>query len=401
MTMRAVCRALLLIGVVVLPATLSAQMPDAKQMSGVPLPVSDLPAGTVTVRVVRGAMTNIIPGQLVELTGGPSTLSAKTNDAGRAEFSGLQPGTRVKAATTVNGERLESQEFAVPAAGGIRVALVATDAQVQQQADRERQRAESAAQLGTVVLSDRSRFVFEMGDEALNAFALLEIVNAAQVPVKTANAIVFDLPSAALGAGLLEGSTKQASVTGKRIIVNGPFPPGSTVVQYGYSLPISGGSMTVEQILPLQLGQVSVLVQKVGDMQLQSPQVAEHRDMPLQGETFIVGKGPTVPAGQVIRFSLSGLPHQPVWPRNVALVLAGAILVAGAWASRRRAPVNRTEQDRRKRLDAKRDRLFAELTSIEEQHRDNTIDPERYAARRRELLASLERVYAQLDDEAA
>ena len=103
----------------------------------------------------------------------------------------------------------------------------------------------------------------------------------------------------------------------------------------------------------------------------------------------------------MIRFSLSGLPHQPVWPRNVALGLAGAILVAGAWASRRRLPAHQAEQERRKRLDAKRDRLFSELTSIEEQHRENTIDPERYATRRRELLASLERVYAQLDDEAA
>jgi hypothetical protein len=400
MTMRPVSIALLVACVLVAPA-LQAQMPDARQMSGVPLPVADLPSGTVTVRVVRGAMTNVIPGQLVELTGGPSALSAKTNDAGRAEFTGLQPGTRVKAATTVNGERLESQEFAVPAAGGIRVALVATDPQLQQQADRQRQQAESAAQAGTVVLSDRSRFVFEMGDEALNSFALFEIVNAAQVPVKTANPIVFDLPSSALGAGLLEGSTPQASVVGKRVIVNGPFAPGSTVVQYGYSLPLSGGSLTVEQIMPLALGQVSVLVQKVGDMQLESPQLAEHRDMPLQGATFIVGKGPAVPAGQVIRFSLSGLPHQPVWPRNVALGLAGAILVAGAWASRRRLPAHQAEQERRKRLDAKRDRLFSELTSIEEQHRENTIDPERYATRRRELLASLERVYAQLDDEAA
>jgi hypothetical protein len=159
--------------------------------------------------------------------------------------------------------------------------------------------------------------------------------------------------------------------------------------------------LTVEQIMPLPLGQVSVLVQKVGEMQLQSPQVADHRDMPLQGETFIVGKGPAVPAGQVIRFSLSGLPHQPVWPRNVALALASAILAAGVWGSSRRRPLKQAGQDRRKRLDAKRDRLFAELAAIEEQHREKTIDPERYAARRRELLASLERVYAQLDDEAA
>ncbi len=401
MTRRPTAVALLFGCVLAAASILHAQMPDARQMSGVPLPVSDLPPGTVTVRVVRGAITNVIPGQLVELTGGSSPLSAKTNDAGRAEFSGLQPGTRVKVSTTLNGERIESQEFAVPATGGIRVALVAADPQMQQEANRQRQQADSAAQQGTVALSDRSRFVFEMGDEALNSFALLEIVNAAKVPVKAVNPVVFDLPASAVGVGLLEGSTKQASVIGKRVVVNGPFAPGSTVVQYGYSLPISGGSLTIEQIMPLTLGQVSVLVQKVGDMQLQSPQVAEHRDMPLQGETFIVGKGPAVPAGQVIRFSLSGLPHQPVWPRNVALALAAAILAAGVWGSRRRRPAKQTDQDRRKRLDAKRDRLFAELTSIEEQHRENTIDPDRYAARRGELLASLERLYAQIDDEAA
>src|SRR5689334_8831466 len=93
MKMRAIIMALLLAGAVAVPSTLHAQMPDARQMSGVPLPVSDLAPGTVTVRVVRGAITNVIPGQVVELSGGSSTLSAKTNDAGRAEFTGLQPGT--------------------------------------------------------------------------------------------------------------------------------------------------------------------------------------------------------------------------------------------------------------------------------------------------------------------
>ena len=44
-------------------------MPDPKQMSGRPLPVGDLPVGTVTVRVVRGSMTNVVANQAVELTG--------------------------------------------------------------------------------------------------------------------------------------------------------------------------------------------------------------------------------------------------------------------------------------------------------------------------------------------
>ena len=374
------------------PAT--AQMPDPKQMSGVPLPVGDLPPGTVTVRVVRGTMTNVIRGQRVDLIG-PTPMSATTNDTGRAEFTGLQPGIRVRASTTVDGETLESQEFTIPSNGGVRVALVATDKAA------PNPQAQAPAQNGTVVLGQQSRFIFEMGDEALNCFAVLDIVNAAGTPVQTAQPIVFDLPAESRGAGLLEGSTPQASVLDKRVIVRGPFAPGTTSLQFGYSVPISGASLTLEQSLPLPLGQVSVMAQKVGDMQLESPQIAEHRDMPLQGETFIVGKGPAIPAGRVLSFRFTGLPHQPVWPRNLALGLALAILGIGVWASTRRNPGSQDDDAHRKRLVARRDRLFAELTSIEEQHLEQTIDADRYAERRRELLASLERVYAQLDDEAA
>jgi hypothetical protein len=383
-----------------MPAT-GAQMPDAKQMSGVPLPVRELGPGTVTVRVVRGSMANVIPGQLVELTtGGPSPASAKTNDAGRAEFSGLAPGTRVKASTIVNGERLESQEFTVPATGGIRVALVATDPEMQKRAEDDQRLAQAPAQAGMVVLGERSRFVFEMGDEALNVFALLDIVNSARVPVQPLQPLVFDLPETAQGPGILEGSTPQAVLAGKRVTITGPFPPGSTLAQFGYSLPIHGASLTVEQRLPVALNQVSVMAQKVGGMELHSAQIAEHRDMPLQGETFIVAKGPAVAAGQTVAFTLSGLPHQALWPRNLAVGLAVVILAAGAWGSTRLGK-SAPDDERRRRLDAKRDRLFAELTSIEEQHGQNSIDPERYGSRRGELIAALEHVYAEMDGEAA
>ncbi len=399
-----VSRTLILLGAVAvacLPGAVrpaAAQMPDPKQMSGVPLPVGDLPPGTVTVRVVRGTMTNVITGQRVDLIG-PTPMSAKTNDAGRAEFTGLQPGVRVRASTTVDGENLESQEFTIPSNGGIRVALVATDSTTQSQNGSKTPA--TPAQIGTVTLGQQSRFIFEMGDEALNGFAVLEIVNSTAAPVQTAQPIVFDLPAESRGAGLLEGSTPQASVVDKRVIVKGPFAPGTTSLQFGYTLPISGASLTLEQTLPLPLAQISVMAQKVGDMQLQSPQIAEHRDMPLQGETFIVGKGPGIPAGRVMSFTFTGLPHQPVWPRNLALALAIGVLGAGVWASVRRGPGAQVDGAHRKRLVARRDRLFAELTSIEQQHREQTIDAERYAERRRELLASLERVYAQLDDEAA
>ena len=93
-------------------------------MSGVPLPVGDVANGTVTVRVIRGSLANVVAGQDVELSVAGVARTGKTNDAGRAEFSGLPPGARVKASTDLDGERLESQEFAVPATGGVRLMLV-------------------------------------------------------------------------------------------------------------------------------------------------------------------------------------------------------------------------------------------------------------------------------------
>src|SRR5919201_1837598 len=103
------------------------QMPDPKQMSGIPRPVDDLPDGTVSVRVIRGSLSNNLPNQQVELHVGSKVLKAKTDDNGRAQFSALTSGATVKATVDVDGEHLESQEFPAPAKGGIRLMLVATD----------------------------------------------------------------------------------------------------------------------------------------------------------------------------------------------------------------------------------------------------------------------------------
>jgi hypothetical protein len=80
--------------------------------------------------------------------------------------------------------------------------------------------------------------------------------------------------------------------------------------------------------------------------------------------------------------------------------LAAAILAAGALAARSRGPAPDTSS-RRRRLHADRDRLLGQLAGLEDERRQGSIDEDRYAARRRELLASLERVYAQLDEGAA
>jgi len=309
------------------------QMPDPKAMSGMPLPVPDLPVGTVTARVIRGQLSNPLEGQAVELTGAGAAKTATTDASGRATFAGLTPGTRVKMTVTVSGEKVESQEFDVPSQGGIRVMLVATDAATEARAAEDKKLAAEPPLNGTVVLGDQSRFVIEIGDDALNVFNIMQIVNTAKRRVQTPTPLVFDLPKDAVGAGLLEGSSQHAVAAGNKVTVNGPFAPGTTTVQFAYSIPLGSETITIDQKMPARLTQVSVVAQKTPGMDLSSPQVKEHRDMAAEGQTYIVGQGGGVKAGDSVTLTLSGLPHRPTWPRNIALLLAAVILGAGAWGA--------------------------------------------------------------------
>ena len=371
-------------------------MPDPKDIAGVPLPVGDVPSGTVTVRVVRGSLANNLAGETVVLVVDGAPRRQTTAESGRAEFSALRPGARVKATAVVAGERLESQEFPVPLSGGVRVLLVATDPASAQQADADRQLAASPARPGVVVLGDQTRFVFEMGDEALNVFSILQIVNTARTPVEPREPIVFEAAPNAGAITVLEGSSPRAAVEGKRVVVAGPYPPGATIVQFAYAVPYSGPTATIEQRLPLALNRVTALAQKVGPMDVKSPQLSQQREMTAQGETYIVGQGPGVAAGTPVSFAFSGLPHRPRWPRNLALGIAALILAGGAWASAR-TPSTPRGPAARARLEVERDRLYAELAQLERQHRAGSTDPAQ-ASRRRDLVAQLESVYAALDN---
>jgi hypothetical protein len=159
--------AILLLALVLSAAPAAAQdapagmMPDPRQMSGIPLPVGDVAPGTVTVRVIKGSLSNVIPNQPVELQIGTTSMKASTDAAGRATFERVPPGTRVRAFTQVGGERLESQEFQIPATGGIRVMLVAIDPEAAGRAAEDRTLSAAPAQPGMVVLGDQSRFVIE------------------------------------------------------------------------------------------------------------------------------------------------------------------------------------------------------------------------------------------------
>lgn len=376
------------------------QMPDPKQLSGQPLPVTDLSPGTVVVRVVRGQMTNVLQGQIVTLTVNGQAKTLTTDESGHAQFDGLPVGAQAQATVTVTGEKIDSQSFNVPAAGGIRLVLVATDPEAEKKAADDAKLAHLPPIDGVVVLGDQSRFVVEVGDDALNVYNILPILNTAKRSVQTHGPLVFDLPADAKGVGLLDGSTQQAVVSGNRVVVTGPFAPGTTLLQFAYMIPLGSGSITLAETMPAPMSQFALVAQKAGDMQLSSPQLDQQREMSADGQTFIGGQGRSLKAGDTLTLTFRGLPHRPLWPRNTALVLAAAMLIGGIWVARRKSGVDATAS-MRERLLAEQGRLYGDLAGLERDRTDGRLSEDAYAARRATLVAALEAVYARLDAEAA
>jgi hypothetical protein len=368
------------------------QMPDPKEMAGIPRPVEDLPNGAISVRLIRGQLSNNIVNHPVELHVGSKVITVKTDDAGRAQFNEVTPGVPVKASADVDGEHLESREFPSPTRGGIRVMLVATDTSKPPAPSTNPQ-----AVTGSLTMGSQSRIVMQPGEDTVEVFYLLDIANNAAVAVNPPSPFVFDLPRGAPTGTMMQGSSKQASINGTRVTVQAPFAPGHTFVEVAFELPGGSGTIDIAQQFPAPLDQLAVVVKKVGGTTLSSIFVKEQREVPADGEVFIAATGGAVPAGQPVVLSLSGFPHHSPMPRIIALTLAAGIAIVGVFAAARPMEPSSAATAERKRLIARRDKLFNDLVRLEHDRRNGRVDDRRYTGRREDLLLSLEHVYSTID----
>lgn len=374
------------------------EMPDPSAIAGTPLPAPELANGTITVRVVRQQMGNNVAGQDVTLTVGQDKRTVKTDAQGRAEFKGLPSGTQVQATTTVDGETLTSQQFAVPAQGGVRVALIAGIAAAKA---AEKAAAEAAAKepprKGVVEIGPESRIIIEYQDDNLTIFYLLDIINNARTPIDIGGPLLIKLPRGAAGASMMQGSSQHASAKGDLLTVTGPFPPGKTVAQVGFSLPQAEESITITQKWPAAVSQVFVAVEKMGDMKISSPQLTSVQDVNSEGQNFIMATGPRLNAGDTLVLNLTGLPAHSQTPRNVVLMLIAVIFAVGAWFAFAPAKANAAQDAH---LNAKREKLLNEIVTIERKRAQRPLS-DNEEARLQRLTNELERVIAELDRGAA
>jgi hypothetical protein len=248
-----------------------------------------------------------------------------------------------------------------------------------------------------LTLGGQSRIVIEPDDDVVRVFYLLDLVNPSSRRVEPTTNFMFDTPSQAQSTTVMEGSSKQATANGTRVRVQGPFEPGETFLQVGYILPAGSGTVQIEQTFPAAVERLVVMVKKSGDAVLASRQVSRQQEMPVGGDTYIVGVGDAAaPAGAPIVLTITGLPHHSAAPLWIALGLTTIIAVVGIWAAWRPSDPASSGNER-KQLVARREKLFHDLVKLENDHRRGRGDGARYADRREALLGELEIIYGALD----
>jgi hypothetical protein len=124
---RTLMRNVALLLALALSSTAIAQpmMIDPSKMSGIPRPDPQVPPKTITVRLIRGELSNRLVGLDVQLADGKGqVLTAKTDAEGRATFKDLTPGQQYQARASDGKEELTSQPIDLPNELGVRVMLV-------------------------------------------------------------------------------------------------------------------------------------------------------------------------------------------------------------------------------------------------------------------------------------
>jgi hypothetical protein len=373
-------------------ATVVAAQPPLGQMSGIPLPDSQLPDATVTVRIIRGAVTNNVAGQEVQLRQGDVVETATTDSEGRATFLTLTAGEQAQASTVLDSQLLQSQAFAVPGRGGVRLMLVGADPDVPVVPD-------VPSRPGAVSFGEDSWAQIELVEGSIEVYYFFEVVNPGDAPVDSAVPIVLDLPDGAEGTTVLQGSAPRTVASGPRVELPGPFDPGVTPLHVAYILPYSGESLVVSQPLPVDLDSVLVSVEKWGTMDFVSRQVERRMEVPSETPSrspYVVGAGPAIRNGEPLVLELVGLPHRSTLPTTVTLVIAACIVGFGVWTSS--GSVGPTSGSKRgQALEGRREKLFADLVKVERQHRAGTIGSTKHSSRRDELVRALEKVYRELE----
>ena len=81
--------------------------------------------------------------------------------------------------------------------------------------------------------------------------------------------------------------------------------------------------------MPTAFEQLFVAAEKVGNLQIASPQFKQQQEANAGGQPFLMATGGRLNAGESLSITLTGLPHRSRLLRNVGVGIGVLILAAG------------------------------------------------------------------------
>ena len=263
----------------------SSRCPIPNRWPGIPRPVTDLPDGAVSVRLIRGQLSNNIPNFPVELHVG--STGAYRQDR-RGGTRGVQrPAGRSDAQGGGGRRRRASRVGSLSRAGARRHPPAARrDRHVEGRGRGTPARLRPPGRSSSAASRASSSSPARKPSRSTTCWTSSTARAGRSIRRRRSSSTCrVERPA----TGILEGSSPNASAKDQRVTVQGPFASGRTLVQVGAMVPAGQASLQLTQRFPVAVDQLAVVVKKVGGITLSSPQLSRQQEMTASGETYIAG----------------------------------------------------------------------------------------------------------------
>ena len=370
------------------PAIAAAQQDQAivdRVMGNVPAvassePTAELPAGTIAVEVIDQAGAPVADAAVrlgvMEQSGGRSSESCVTNEAGSCMFSDLARDSTHSYRVNVpyNGALYSSTPFRLDPESGQRVRVV---------------------RLPTTTDADRvfqvlGRTMVEFNDDRAHVTQEARLANL--------GGATYVFPEGGLAIGLPPGASafeSRAMMTDQRVsgsddgfAISGSLPPGRTTLTWAYNIPLTGQTLTLEQAVPFRTMEYQVITDYIDGMSLEVEGFGVGRVHDGADRRLLVAgvmRRPGDPRIDPLRIHVRGIPGGgplPFLAVGLGLVLLGLGFILVFRPSDERQVLAKARDERRREL-------LDEIASLEADRRAERVGPTFYTHQRRELTDEL------------
>lgn len=344
---------------------------------------SDLPRGTLVVRVVDGE-NHPVAGARVEVgmleEGTRDRKVGTTRENGEVRWNGLETGPRraYRVIVTNGPARYPAEPFQMTGDTGWRATVTRWPV------------TESTRTLLLFVMRTFLEFA-EEGDR-LKVTQHLQLMNVGQEAIAPDDGIPVPVPQGMKAFRTEQGMGDQRMVERDgKLFIEGSIPPGEVQLAYGFDLPMSGREFTYEQPIPFRLVMAEAYVEKAPGMKVTIPRMNEPQEVELDGRTFFgarIARRPDSDPFTKLRIQMRGLPG-PGPGRWIALGLG--VLVMGLGLASFLSGGDRRQAEGAA-LAAEKERLLEEAVRIAAQHAKGKLDESLYERVRERNLTRLAEV---------